>query len=183
VLIEYFEYTDPGFKKPVPVFLDDKQYSQTLSTVSFGCCDILIVTDNGFLLIKRKTKPAAGLWWVIAGRRRMGETRIEAATRCFKRETGLEVSTERFNFIGIADCRMESRQQEPQDAGTHADAYIHFLKLSNKEVGELKFDPQEFQPGDWCVISHTKARTMVTDKKFHPYIGWIISLTLKCLYY
>lgn len=177
--IAHFEYTDPGFEKPTPEFLTDGQYSQMLSTISFGCCDTLIVTDVGFLLVKRKAKPATGQWWVTGGRREMGETKSEAAARCFKRETGLEVSLERFTLMGIADCRWNSRQQKPQDAGTHQDVYVHLLKLSNEEVGKLKFDPQEFRPEDWCVIPFDKAGIMTLEGKFHPYIGWITSLAIR----
>lgn len=114
-------------------------------------------------------------------RREMGETKPEAAARCFKRETGLEVPLERFVLIGIADCRWNNRRQEPQNAGAHQDVYIHFLKLSNEEVKKLKFDPQEFYPENLRIIPFTKAGTMATKGKFHPYIGWVVSLVMKYL--
>lgn len=61
--------------------------------------DILIQTDEGIVLVKRKNDPYKGKWAIPGGFVEYGETVEEAARREAKEETGLEVEIE--GIVGV----------------------------------------------------------------------------------
>ncbi len=75
------------------MYIDQKQYKEIIKIFPRACVDILIVDEQGrVLLLLRENEPAKGQWWFPGGRIHFGETRLEAAKRKVKEECGIEVS-------------------------------------------------------------------------------------------
>lgn len=70
--------------------------------------DVVILTGDGFVLVKRKNEPYRGRWSLPGGFVRYGETVEDAAKREAKEETGLTVRLKR--LLGVySDPRRDPR--------------------------------------------------------------------------
>lgn len=130
-----------------PVFLTDEQYIAAISAFVVVASDVIIANrqNKTLYLPFRKVEPAAGPW-PIGGRRKSGETALDCAIRCFKRETKLELEKERLNFIGINEYVWKTRKEKPTDAGMHNLHYAFFVELSGEEIEKVSenLDLQEY---------------------------------------
>ncbi len=88
--------------------------------------DILIKTNDGIVLIKRKNDPFKGKWAIPGGFVEYGETVEKAAVREAKEETGLDVSLER--IVGV----YSDPERDPRG---HVVSVCYF---ANKKGGTLK---------------------------------------------
>ncbi len=80
-----------GFE-PIPkVRLKEEVFAQALERFINVCADVLIVCEDTFYLVQRKSKPMSGVWWFIGGSMNPGELEDEAAARIFFRETKLDI--------------------------------------------------------------------------------------------
>lgn len=68
-----------------------KEYKKIVELVPILCVDVILVHDGQFVLVKRKTEPLKGEWWIVGGRALKGEKTIKAAARKVKEELGLKV--------------------------------------------------------------------------------------------
>ncbi len=66
-------------------------YSTIVDVIPILCVDVVIRDDNKFLLVKRKSEPLRGRWWVPGGRVRKGETITTATKRKIKEELGINI--------------------------------------------------------------------------------------------
>lgn len=114
---------------------DDATYAAATRSFVIVCTDAIIYdrADRTVYLARRVAKPAMSLAWVIGGRVKMGERRLDAMHRHFLDDTGLDVSPSRFRFLQMSEYMWKDRRQEPQDVGTHHLAYTHGIELSPEE--------------------------------------------------
>jgi colanic acid biosynthesis protein WcaH len=69
--------------------IPEELYYQILRSLPIACVDVVIISNGGALLVKRKDPPAPGQWWVPGGRVIKGETLKETARRKALEEVGL----------------------------------------------------------------------------------------------
>ena len=114
------------------------------------CTDAIVVDrkKRTVWLARRAVLPMKGLW-IIGGRRFAGEAALDSITRCFKRETGLTVTPERFSFIMATEYRWKDREQEPQNLGSHNLSYTFAVELTAEEriTAANSLEKKEYQPG------------------------------------
>ena len=70
-------------------FIPQPQYDFILQNMPIACVDVCIVSENGVLLVKRKTEPAKNHWWVPGGRVLKGEKLKDCAKRKCVEEVNL----------------------------------------------------------------------------------------------
>ena len=71
--------------------ISKEEYSLILEKMPICCIDLIVVKDNKVLLVKRKNKPAQGVYWFPGGRLYKNETFQEAVKRKAKQEIGVNV--------------------------------------------------------------------------------------------
>ena len=71
-------------------------YRIILESVPIACVDLVIHTEDKYLLFLRKDQPAQGKWWLPGGRIWRGENIEDAVLRKAKEETGMDVKIEKF---------------------------------------------------------------------------------------
>jgi colanic acid biosynthesis protein WcaH len=76
----------------IPGWITDEEYNSIFSRVPRICVDLVIVTNEGFLLGMRTIPPDPNTWHLIGGRVRMEETVSHAIRRIAKDEVRIEVS-------------------------------------------------------------------------------------------
>ena len=91
------------------MFIDADLYSQIIQKIPIVCVDVLLrVDDEGYFLVQRASEPLKNEWWVVGGRKHLGEDLKEAANRILHQE------------IGDVACSIEI---EEQPAGVYLDAF------------------------------------------------------------
>lgn len=141
----YFE--DPHFKMGRK-FLSDETYAEAIESFVIVCADVLFINranKSVLLLARRRVKPMQGLW-LIGGRILAGEPECDAIARLVKREAGLDITPDRFEFICINRYLWTSREQEPQNKGSDDLCYTFALEVSDeqKRTASKHLDPNEY---------------------------------------
>ena len=105
------------------------------------CIDVvLIMTDGGFLMIKRKEEPAKDQWWLPGGRVLKNESLVSAARRKVLEETSLRIKS----LVKIVEGYELLFREDPFAHG--------FITLS--EVSELLYKTTDYYaPQFECCIS------------------------------
>lgn len=141
-------YTEEGFTGITPVFMPDEEYGRALETFIVPCADTIIIDrkEKTVYLAKRRAKPIHDTWWVIGGRRKPGMSARDAMKDIFKRETSLEISPERFQYIATVEYLLKDRQQPPQEKNLHTQGVTYALELTSEEryVVAANLDPKEY---------------------------------------
>lgn len=131
-------------------FISDSAYPEVLDGLNRTCVDIVPISRscNKIFLAKRAIKPMQGWWWIGGGMRR-GETYREAAVRNFKRETSLDISQDRLEFVIENRYWWKDREQEPQENGCDMTAYTYAIQLTDEEItiASKNLDKKEYEPG------------------------------------
>lgn len=132
-------------------FLDDETYGKALACFVLVTTDCLIVdrSKKTVYLAKRKAKPMSDQWWFVGGRTKAGEHPEKAMERCFRRETGLVLVPERFEYVTINEYLFPDRQQLPQEIGTHTISRLYCVELSTDEIASASnsLDANEYHVG------------------------------------
>ncbi len=143
-------YTENGFKSIPSVRLSDDEYARALQCFVPACIDVVPVDIDKkmFYLARRVSKPIIGWWW-IGGRMAPHETKEEAAVRNFQRETGLEISQNRFKLAAVLDYRWKERAQSPQETGCHMLGYTFSVELTVSELASISgnLNENEYEKG------------------------------------
>jgi ADP-ribose pyrophosphatase YjhB (NUDIX family) len=138
---------DPSFT-PQASFLSDEVYAQAMESFIIVCADTLPVNraKKTVYLAKRKAKPQAD-WYLLGGRMQRGESEVEAAKRNIKRETGLEIATDRLEYIALKRYWWKERQQEPQNMGADTLIFTFALELTQDELAyaSAQLDESEYE--------------------------------------
>ncbi len=68
-------------------------YREIVKTMIISCVDVFVYNfeKEAYLMVKRRTPPAEGLWWLPGGRIFKGESFYESAVRKTKNETGINI--------------------------------------------------------------------------------------------
>lgn len=138
---------DPQFKM-ARKFLSDETFAEAIESFIIVCTDVFFIqrTNGGvFLLAPRKAKPMQG-FWSVGGRISAGELERDAITRIVKREAGLTVAPDRFEFVRMHRSLWANREQEPQNKGRDDITYIFVLDISDEEkrIVSAHLDPREY---------------------------------------
>jgi ADP-ribose pyrophosphatase YjhB (NUDIX family) len=132
-------------------FLDDETYGKALASFVLVTTDCLIIdhSKKTVYLARRKAKPMSDQWWFIGGRTKAGEHPEKAMERCFRRETGLALASERFEYVTINEYLFPDRQQLPQETGTHTISRLYCVELSTDEIASVSnsLDTDEYHSG------------------------------------
>jgi hypothetical protein len=125
---------DPFHQMEQGEFLPLELHRRVLDSRINVCADIVIIdrAEKKFYLLARILKPAPWLWW-IGGGVRAGQNENDAAAQIFKRETGLDLPRERFQFVEMHRMLWAERQEEPQENGRDDLAYMFALELHEDE--------------------------------------------------
>lgn len=130
-------------------FMTDSAYTELIKNAIVVCSDCIIINRERktLYLVKRIAKPMQGLWF-IGGRRRKGETPVEGMRRCFERETGIDVTPERFQFVTITEYIWQDCQQKPQEMGSHTMNHQFVVELTDDEILTISnnLHPKEYDP-------------------------------------
>lgn len=128
-------------------FLDDKEYTDALEAFVLVCTDCVFIHKKRrtFYLARRKSKPMSD-WWFIGGRSYAGEEELASMRRCLKRETGLDINPDRFEFLTMKRYFFKDRQQAPQDKGCDSLCYIFAVFATDEEItiASSNLDPKEY---------------------------------------
>jgi len=151
-----------------PLFLSDEEYERATRALIIVCTDVglIDVRSKTIWLARRSSRPAQNQWWFIGGRTRIGETETESIQRCFKRETGLLIPKNRFNFVCMNRFFWKDRQQLPHEAGCDCLAYTMALQLSHEERAQIVLDRNEYQDGGLRAFSYDSLKA----EGIHQYI-------------
>jgi len=131
------------------------------------CVDCYIIMENerkkGILLVKRKERPAKGLWWPVGGRRPRGVKREKAIIEIAKRETGLDVKV--IAELGTEDTMFdECPERLNHGEGTDTTNTVFVVK------------PYDINQEVICDSTVSRSRVITLDEylaekgKFHPYV-------------
>lgn len=129
-------------------FLSDETYAEAIESFVIVCADVLFINRKNrsvLLLARRKVKPMQGLW-LIGGRVFAGEPERAAIVRLAKREVGLDIAPERFEYVCTNRYLWTDREQEPQDKGSDDLCYTFALEVSDEERrgAAAHLDPHEY---------------------------------------
>jgi len=141
-------YREDGATMAVGGYLSDKVYRAMILSMPIPCVDVVIVSRSSdppsvLWLAHRMAKPWPR-WWIIGGRMFAGETHAFAVQRAFKRETGLDLAVERFQFLSVSAFIWKDRQQEPQTAGSHNISLAFVVDLTPSELTAVQLDAKEY---------------------------------------
>jgi hypothetical protein len=151
-------------------FMDDETYTAVLDNTIIVCTDTVIINRERrtFFLAKRAVRPMAGIWW-IGGRRKKGETPTEGIHRNFKRETNLDLNTDRFKFIAITEYIWQDREQKPYNKGSQNFCHQFFIELTEKELNKAKKHLEQTEyDSDFGLQEFDRNRLI--QEKVHPVI-------------
>ncbi len=164
---QYIEDPDHVMDK---VFLDDETYTKAIEAFIIVCTDAVIIDPvrRTFHLAKRRSKPAADVWWVIGGRRQAGEDPLHGIRRNFRRETGLDIGSEHFQMRCIFDMRWRDRRQAPQGKGSHNLSYTYSACLTPEQIrfASAHLEPREYY-AELGLVEFDRERIM---REGHPVI-------------
>ena len=138
-------------------FFTNEEYRKILENLVIVCSDVIIIgPDGSYYLAPRIAKPLKG-WWFIGGRvapfkkietdegaKMIPITRNESMANTFSRETKLNISPERFEFIKMNDYILSERQQEPQNISCQSLCFTYALKLTQEELDLISLDEKEY---------------------------------------
>src|SRR6266536_3496052 len=132
-------------------FISDDAYAEALSGLVMKCVDIIVIdpATTSVLLGTRQQEPQPGLW-VIGGRKRAGETHIEAAQKNIKRELGIQVNADDLIEVGIEyDTMFDTRALPPTKdhigqlvAGCHTNSSTFVIALDVSLVQSIRHNDE-----------------------------------------
>jgi 8-oxo-dGTP diphosphatase len=104
----------------------------------------VVVSSKGLLLLKRSKPPYEGLWNIISGAVKVGETQEEAIVREVREESGLESRVIR--FLDTSDLIVKDSQQRIE---YHYIVNVYLLLASSHALDSVDeaLDIEWFNPG------------------------------------
>lgn len=115
----------------------EKLYRQIHREMPIICIDLVIVRRGAVLLVKRKTEPAAGKFWIPGGRLMKNEAVHLAGRRLALNEVGLVVGS--FEFLDYMDCYFEA---DPfgHGGGTHTVSLVFGCEIVRTTREKVRLD-------------------------------------------
>jgi colanic acid biosynthesis protein WcaH len=122
--------------------IPDSAYSQIVHTMPIPCVDMVVVDDEGnVLLMKRTNEPAKGQWWFPGGRIHFLETRFQAAVRKLKAECNLVA--DQMIELGTYDVFVDSASEKDK---MHGVTTLFCARVASHDDLNLDSQSSEF---DW----------------------------------
>jgi len=160
-------YVEDLSHKITPPFLDDETYTKASPAFVIVCADLIFINRarRTFIMAKRAVY-AAKDWWTFGGRVKAGELLKQTVVRCLKRETSLDIPTERLSYITEKRYWCSMRQQEPQNAGGDYLAFIFAYEPSSEEItiASSHLDPKEYEPIGLTEFNRAQLKLMINWK-------------------
>ena len=135
-------------------------YEKALASFIMVCADVVPyhAPSQTLLLAKRAQKPMEHLWF-YGGRVWIGERVTEAALRHFAEDTGLRLTADRLQPLGVMDYLFHERQQAPQNTPCHTHAHTFAVALTEAEItqwgGHVR--APEYLPGSLTRVTRAMA--------------------------
>ena len=140
-----YNYTE-GKKIPEPYFWTDEEYLKSLTASLHPCTDCLIISKEKrtVLFPKRRTKTGQG-YWFVGGVWKPQKDYLENMRDIFQRETGLDIKTERFKRVKLADNN-DMPVRTLWSTGRNDIHFIFSVELTEKEIKKASenLDSQEY---------------------------------------
>ncbi len=126
--------------------LNDEDYGKVSGAMVGVTPDAVIVNRErrSFFFAYRRDLPVIGWWW-MGGREWRNESDGEALRRNLKRELGIEIAPERFEFETQIQWTFKLRKQLPQEVGVHVHANTYFVELTPEEIGRIQLRSEEYE--------------------------------------
>jgi hypothetical protein len=111
-------------------FLDKEFYNNAVDLLPTVCVDIIVQRklDNKVLLLFRRDKPVAGVWWWVGGRAFKGESFFQTAIRKTAAETG-KLPPQPLQYDFPIPCRIFKRTTKKIPQGTTETYFISYPPL------------------------------------------------------
>ena len=144
--VQLITIKEDGGHQITPTFLSEECYKEAVGGFILVTADIIIINreKKSILLGKRTQNPVKGEWWFMGGRRQAGAWQMEAVAKNFRKETGLEMPRDRFQFLTQVEWFFARREQEPQDAGSHNLLFLYTIDLADEEIATIKLEGAGF---------------------------------------
>lgn len=147
--------------------LDAPLYARAIEAMIIVCSDAIIIDQKTkvFFLPRRAVKPMKG-FWSIGGRRHPGENAATAITRIFKRDTSLNINSERFQPSLTIEVIWKDRKESPPKVGKHDVIQLFTIELTNHELetAHLNLRTTEYELGSLTPFNREK----IIEKQLHP---------------
>jgi len=153
-------FFEQGFR-PHKTYLKPRPWGRVRDVVVRGTADMLVVQRGQILLGKRAHEPQAG-WWIFGGGINPGESFEEAAARNFKRELGISINPERFQYLDVYNYVWATRAEPPEGHGCHDVSITMVLEISDEEVAQIRTN-EEYSETSWL-----RPEAIVANGGFHP---------------
>ena len=132
------------------MILENNFYQQIKNAIPIPCVDLIIVNDDGkILLAKRTNEPARSEWWFPGGRVHYLEKRRDAAVRKLREECGLEAV--QLVELGTFDVLVDS----PDDNKSHSITTVFVAMVGANTTFTLDAQNSEAEwrlPLDWLKL-------------------------------
>jgi len=161
--MELLQFREEGFVSHASR-LPDAEYGRVLDDIVVTCVDCVVAYGEQMLLGLRRQEPYKGGWWVPGGRMHPGERFEETAQRVLRRELGLKVIADRFDYISTTSYIWSRREQPPADHGCHMIGVNLVLRISLKESQQITHG-EDYQTSRWANL-----REVFTNNHYHPVI-------------
>lgn len=153
-------------------FLDDKEYGEALDTLVKACSDMLLVSEDGKILVGKRNVHPQPDWWFVGGRIFPGETPTQSCTRLLRRELSLEIESKRLTPVCCQSLAWGMREQLPKDHGTTDSQFVFSLALTEAEREKVVLDAKEYDDSQWL------APETILSGDFHPALQFAVQSLL-----
>lgn len=117
------------------------EYNLILDTVVVNCVDVALVSVNQEVFMARRlSEPYKGGLALPGGRQIPGESYGDTASRHVRKNTGLLLELNRFQFVRSDSWAWSKRAQEPADHGCHMNGVTVVAFLTPTEVNQTRCD-------------------------------------------
>lgn len=148
--------------------LDGENYRIAHQHLVIACHDVIIFYNGGFLLVKRKSKPAKDILWPIGGRINRGLPLKESLQKKVREECNLKLTE--IEELGMSRTIFAT---DPFNHGKGTDTINIMFYAKGK--GKLKLNLDHYEP----IILKPEQYTSSFRSILHPYVQEIMDLTLK----
>lgn len=135
--------------------LPKEKFDEIYSQVPRTCVEILIKTDNGFVLSRRMIEPCIGMWHIPGGTVYFGESLYDTACRVGLEELGVKINV--LSVVGLVNYRYIYEEKE------HSVAVIFFCELDGSQAFQGSYQAKEI---DTFHIDNIPEDTIPAHKKF-----------------
>lgn len=135
--------------------LSKEMFNEIYSKVPRLCVEVLIKTDEGFVLSKRLIPPCVGMWHIPGGTVYFGESLDDAVRRVSLEELGIKINI--LSVVGVVNYRYIYKEKE------HSVAVIFFCELDGYQMFQGSYQAEEI---DIFHIDNIPEDTILAHKKF-----------------